>query len=133
MTEEGKESAALQLVSIEDFFNDLEDPEHMVSLSLGFKAAYGMRQIPMKALEWDGKMATAEEFTKKRPANKDVYMVRVPNGEDISKQVFSEGLFDKDRLVYYGTQPKLGDKVNLNPHFHMVPCRRAIGTRLILD
>ena len=133
MTEEGKESAALQLVSIEDFFNDLEDPEHMVSLSLGFKAAYGMRQIPMKALEWDGKMASAEEFTKKRPANKDVYMVRVPNGEDISKQVFSEGLFDKDRLVYYGTQPKLSDKANLNPHFHMVPCRRAIGTRLILD
>ena len=133
ITEEGKESAALQLISIEDFFNDTEDPEHMVSLSLGFKTAYGMKQVPAKALEWDGKMASAEEFTKKRPANKDVFMVRVPNGEDISKQVFSEGLFDTNRLVYYGTQPKLDDKANFNPHYHMVPCRRSAGTRLILD
>ena len=105
----------------------------MVSLSLGFKAAYGMKQVPSKAWEWDGKMDSAEEFTKKRPANKDVFMLRVPNGEDISKQVLNEGLFDKNRLVYYGTQSKLADKVNLNPHFHMVPCRRSVGTRLILD
>ena len=133
ITNETKDKKFLQLVTIEDFFNDNEEPEHIVSLSIDFKVAYGIRQIPTKALDWDGKMTSAEEFTKKRPANKDVFMIRVPNGEDISKQVFSEGLFDKDRLVYFGTQPKLNEKANLNPHFHMVPCRRSAGTRLILD
>ena len=131
VTNETKDKKMLQLITIEDYFNDNEEPEHMVSLSIDFKVAYGVKQIPSKALEWDGKMATAEEFTRKRPANKDVFMIRVPNGEDISKQVFSEGLFDVERLVYYGTQPKL--EQNLNPHFHMVPCRRSSGTRLILD
>ena len=123
----------LRLISIEDFFNDNEEHEHVISLTIGFKAAYGVRQIPMKALEWDGKMKTAEEFTNKRPANKDVFMIRVPNGEDIAKQVFSEGLFDANRLVYYGTQPNLATRANLNPHYHMIPCRRSVGTRLILD
>ena len=123
----------LRLISIEDFFNDNEEHEHVISLTIGFKAAYGVRQIPMKALEWDGKMKTAEEFTNKRPANKDVFMIRVPNGEDIAKQVFSEGLFDAKRLVYYGTQPTLDTRANSNPHFHMIPCRRSVGTRLILD
>ena len=133
ITNETKDKKMLQLITIEDYFNDNEEPEHIVSLSIDFKVAYGMRQIPIKALEWDGKVATAEEFTKKRPANKDVFMIRVPNGEDISKQVFGEGLFDVERLVYFGTQPKLEHKTNLNPHFHMIPCRRSSGTRLILD
>ena len=130
---EAKDRKLLQLITIEDFFDDNEEPEHIVSLSIDFKVAYGMRQIPIKALEWDGKVKSAEEFTKKRPANKDVFMIRVPNGEDISKQVFCEGLFDTERLVYFGTQPRLDQKTNLNPHLHMVPCRRSAGTRLILD
>ena len=131
--DESKDKKMLQLVTIEDFFNDNEEPEHMVLLSIDFRAAYGLRMIPSKAIEWDGKMASAEEFTKKRPANKDVFMIRVPNGEDISKQVFNEGLFDAERMVYYGTQPNLEQKANVNPHFYMVPCRRSAGTRLILD
>ena len=133
VTEEGNDDRALKLIAIEDFFNDEEEQEHIVSLSLDFKMAYGMRQIPPKAANWDGRMASAEEFTKNRPLSKDVFMIRVPNGQNISKQVFSEGLFDKEKLVYYGTQPGLQDKANMNPHFHMIPCRRSIGTRLILD
>ena len=133
MFEVTEDEPMLQLISIEDFFNDNEEQEHMVSLTIGFKASYGVRQIPTKALEWDGKMKTAEEFTSKRPANKDVFMIRVPNGKDIAKQVFSEGLFDANRLVYYGTQPALATKANFNPHYHMIPCRRSVGTRLILD
>ena len=131
--DEDKEEMALKLISIEDFFSDNEEEEHLISLSLGFKVAYGVRQIPTKAMEWDGKMASAEKFTQKRPANRDVFMIRLPNGEDISRQVFCEGLFDTKKLVYYGAQPKLETKTNLNPHFHMIPCRRSVGTRLILD
>ena len=130
--DENPEESAVKVISVEDFFNDEEDDSHVVAISLEFKTSMGIKQIPTKTMEWDGKAATAEEIVKQRP-NKDTYLIRVPNGRDIGKQVLSEAMFDANKETCYGSQPKEIHANNSDPHFFLCPNLRTIGSRLILD
>ena len=130
---ENSDDTQLKIVQVQDFFDDEDQEEHLVAVSIKFKTACGVRAIPAKAQEWDGRIESAEAFTKSRPNGKDVYLVRVPNGERIDGQVMSEGLFDGEKNVYFGMQPEEVRKNNENPHLMLVPNRRSVGHRLILD
>lgn len=129
---ENPEDTMVKILPIEDFFNDRELDIHMVSISINFRTSFGTKQIPSRSLDWDGKAITADEIIKSRP-NKDTYLIRVPNGQDISRQVLSEAIFDKEKEVFYGSQPEGIHVNNLNPHHFLCPDSKSLGTRLILD
>ena len=130
--DENPEETPLKLIPIQDFYSEEEIEEHMLSLSINFRAGYATRQLPTKAFEWDGRVKTAENYIKTR-ANKDVYLIRIPCGGQISKQVLCAGLFDAEKEVFLGMHPKEVAENNRNPHWHLVPDRRSVGRRLIID
>ena len=116
---------------IQDFFSEEELEEHMASLTVEFRVIYGTKQVPSKAAEWDGRVGTAESVLKMRP--QDAFLVKIPHGADIGKQILSAGLFDTENGIYYGMQP---DEINYNnkdPLLQMVPNRRSVGNRLIIN
>ena len=129
---EDPEEEMIKILPIEDFFNDAEADEHMVSVSVDFRTAFGIKQIPVRMIEWDGKASSADELLKQRP-NKETYLIRIPNGRDIGRQVLSEAIFDSEKEVFYGSQPEGIHCNNLDPHHFLCPDTKSIGTRLILD
>ena len=130
LNENPDEETPLRLLPIQDFFSEEEIEEHMASLSMDFRVVYGLKQIPSKASEWDGRVCTAEGVVKNRP--QDVFLVQIPHGRIIGKQILSAGLFNAEGGVYYGMQPDDIDWNNRDPLFHMIPNRRSIGERLII-
>ena len=129
---EDSDNEQLELIQVQDFFNDEEQNYHLLSLSMNFKVAFGVKQIPKAAFGWDGKIKTAEKITAGRN-NRDVFFVRVPNGEDISRQVKCPSLFSLDTGRYYGSQGMNIVVNNTNPHLQLLPCAIAVGPRLILE
>ena len=129
---ENREGDSVKLLPIEDFFNDSERDEHIMAISIEFRTSFGLKQLTSKTLEWDGKASTADDIIKQR-SSRETYLIRVPNGKDISKQMLSETIFDREKEVSYGSQPKLIHKNNLDPHLFLCPDTRCVGTRLILD
>ena len=129
---ESPEESMVKILPIEDFFNDEEADERMISISVDFRTAFGIKQIPMRVIEWDGKAATADELMKQRQ-NRDSYLIRIPNGRDIGKQILSEAIFDRKKEIFYGSQPDGIHGNNLDPHHFLCPDAKAVGTRLILD
>ena len=130
--DENPEDTPLKVIPIQDFYSEEEIEEHMLSLTMNFRAGFATRQLPTKAFEWDGRVQSAEGYLKTR-ANKDVYLIRIPSGERIAKQIMCAGLFDTDKGIFLGMQPDAVAGNNKNPHWHLVPDRRSIGRRLIVD
>ena len=131
LNENSENETPLKLMPIQDFFSEEELEEHMASLTVEFRVIYGTKQVPSKAAEWDGRVGTAEGVLKVRP--QDAFLVKTPHGAGIGKQILSAGLFDTENGIYYGMQP---DEINYNnkdPLLQMVPNRRSVGNRLIIN
>ena len=124
---------ALQLVKVLDFFTEEQLERHLLSVSVEFRASFGSRNIPSKALAWDGRVMTAEEFRRTRAEDKgECYLIKMPSGEIIGNQIRSEGIFEGKKGGLFDMQPKELEANNFNPHFTLVPCRKFQGRRLIL-
>ena len=123
----------MQLIKVLDFFTNEQSGKHLLSVSIDFRASFGTRTIPTKALTWDGRIMTAEEFRKARIEDKgECYLIKMPSGEIIGNQIRSEGLFDGKKGGLYDMDPREVELNNYNPHYVLVPYRKTQGKRLIL-
>ena len=134
LLKEEEEHEALQLTKINDFFSEEEADCHLLSVSVGFRASFGMKNIPSKAAQWDGRPSTADEIRKARAEldKTDCYLVRLPSGEQIRAQVKSEAIFNPEAGVLYDMQPEGLNSLNTDPFYQLVPNKKSPGLRLIL-
>ena len=123
----------LELIKVHDFFNNEQVDTHLLSASVDFRASFGARTIPSKALNWDGRILTAEEFRRSRTEDRgDCYLIKMPSGELIGQQVKSEGIFDHSGDFIYSIHPREINDNNWNAHYRLIPNRVEQGRRLIL-
>ena len=129
-----EEQDDMQITRVLDFFSDNELDEHMLTVSLNFRASFGLRTVPNKIASWDGRPSTAEEIRKSRAEldRMDCYRVLLTSGQFIDSQVKTEGLFTQDGKSVYAMQPKDIEQNNLDPFYRLVPNRRNSNLRLIL-
>ena len=131
---EEEEHEAIQLTKINDFFTEEESDSHLLSVSVGFRASFGMKNIPTKAAQWDGRPASAEDIRKTRAEldRTDCYLVRLPSSEQIGAQVKSEAMFNIESGTLYDMQPDGLNSINTDPFYQLVPNKKSPGQRLIL-
>ena len=123
----------LEIIPVVDFFSDEETDFYMMAATCTFRASFGVKQIPSKAVTWDGRRSSAEEIRMSKGEDRnDCYLIKFPCGKEIGKQVKCEGIFDVRNDAIYAIQPEEIDDNNSNAHLRLVPNRRAIGSRLIV-
>ena len=124
----------IRLIQALDFLSDEELDEHLLTISVTFRASFGMRNVPAKAAAWDGRPSSADEIRKTRPGTDklDCYRVLLPSGQTIEKQMNSAAIFSHDGKSIYAIQPKEMIQNNLDPFLRLVPNRRNPNSRLIL-
>ena len=129
-----EEEEELQITKVLNFLNDNELDEHMVTISVGFRASFSLKNVPNKMLQWDGRPSSAEEIRKSRAEadRMDHYRVLLPSGQFIDTQIKTEGLFTQDGRSVYAMQPKDIELNNMDPFYRIVPNRRNANLRLIL-
>ena len=127
------ESEDLELIKVLDFFNGEQVDSHLLSVSFEFRASFGTRNIPAKAANWDGRIMTAEEFRKTRTEDRgDCYLIKMPSGELIDKQMKCPGVFDLSNDCLYAIHSAETNANNWNAHLRLIPNRMEQGRRLIL-